>query len=261
MIGIRRYEEWPEVGELVIVTIKEIYPNSALVVLDEYPGKKGMIHISEISTRWIRNIRDFVKEGQKWVAKVISVDPERKHISLSIKRVSQSAKREKQKQWNNEVKAEKWLQMIAKEIGKDPSKIYEEIGFLLQRKFDLMYNAFEIAYKEGKEALLKEGVPAEWAERIEALAKQYIREKEVELTKFIEIRCTDGKAIDIIKNAIIKNMPKGAVVKYISSPRYYISIKGKDYKTCEKEIETFISAVNDVLKKHGGYCKLAEVQE
>lgn len=258
---IRRYEEWPEVGELVMVTIKEIYPNSALVALDEYPGKKGMIHISEISTRWIKNIRDFIKEGQRWVAKVINVDPEKKHIALSIKRVSQSAKREKQKQWNNEVKAEKWLQMIAKELGKDPARIYEDIGFLLQRKFDLMYNAFETAHKEGKEALIREGVPKEWAEGIEKIAKQYIKEKEVEITRFLEIKCLHGRGVEFIKKALNENMPKNAVVKYISSPKYYISIKGKDYKECEKEIANFVTKVNEELSKNNGYCKLAEVQE
>jgi translation initiation factor 2 subunit 1 len=261
VVEIRRYEEWPEVGELVMVTIKEIYPNSALVVLDEYPGKKGMIHISEISTRWIRNIRDFVKEGQRWVAKVLSVEPETKHITLSIKRVSPSAKREKQKQWNNEVKAEKWLQMIAKEIGKDPSRIYEDIGFLLQRKFDLMYSAFEIAHKEGKDALIKEGIPKEWAEGIEKIAKQYIREKEVEITRFLEIRCLHGKGVEFIKQAVSRNIPKNGIVKYISSPRYYISVKGKDYKECEKHIADFVSKVNDELSKNKGYCRVAEVQE
>ncbi len=261
MVRIKRYEEWPEVGELVMVTIKEIYPNSAFVVLDEYPGKKGMIHISEISTRWIRNIRDFIKEGQRWVAKVLSVDPKRKHITLSIKRVSPSAKREKQKQWNNEIRAEKWLQMIAKELGRDPTKIYEEIGFLLQKKFDLMYNAFETAYREGRKALVDEGIPAAWAEKMEKIAKQYIKEKEVEISKLLEIKCPDGKGVDLIKDAIIKNMPKNAVVKYISSPKYRVAIKGKDYKECENAISSFISKVNQALGERGGYCRIAEVRE
>ncbi len=263
MKNIRRYEEWPEKGELVMVKIVEVRPNSAIVELEEYPGKKGMIHISEISSRWIKNIRDFVREGQKWVAKVLEVDKDRKHITLSIKRVSPSARREKQKEYNNEIKAEKWLKMIAKQLGKDENRIYEEIGFLLQKKFDLMYAAFEIAKEEGKEALIKEGVPTDWAEKMEEFAKEYIKEKEVVIRRELEIMSKDGRGIKWVREALLKH-GKGErlELKYISSPVYYIRIKGRDYKECEKLLKDFVGKVDEDLRKHAGHCKLVgEIEE
>ncbi len=46
---------------------------------------EGLLHVSEISSSWIRNIRDFVREGQKMVLKVLRVDLEKGHIDLSLR--------------------------------------------------------------------------------------------------------------------------------------------------------------------------------
>ena len=45
----------------------------------------GLIHISQLADRFVRNPMDIVKVNQKVTVKVISVDPERGRISLSMK--------------------------------------------------------------------------------------------------------------------------------------------------------------------------------
>ena len=42
--------EYPEVGDLVIGTIESVKDYGAFVDLDEYPGKKGFIHVSEVAS-------------------------------------------------------------------------------------------------------------------------------------------------------------------------------------------------------------------
>ena len=86
---------YPEVGEFVIVTVKTVKPYGAFVTLDEYDNKEGFIHIGEIAAGWIKYIRDYVREGQKLVCKVLRVDPGRGHIDLSLKRVNEHQRREK----------------------------------------------------------------------------------------------------------------------------------------------------------------------
>jgi len=71
----RRAREFPEEGEFVIATVKSIHNYGAFLSLDEYSGKDGFMHISEVAPTFVRNIRDYLKEGQKIVAKVIRVDP------------------------------------------------------------------------------------------------------------------------------------------------------------------------------------------
>jgi uncharacterized protein len=45
----------------------------------------GLVHISQLADRFVRNPMDIVKVNQKVTIKVISVDLERKRISLSMK--------------------------------------------------------------------------------------------------------------------------------------------------------------------------------
>ncbi|MGA2199269.1 MAG: S1 RNA-binding domain-containing protein, partial [Nitrososphaerales archaeon] len=48
--------ELPDRGEIVLCTVREITPHGIYVDLDEYNNMNGFLHISEISTGWVRNI-------------------------------------------------------------------------------------------------------------------------------------------------------------------------------------------------------------
>lgn len=49
------------------------------------PGKEGLLHISEISEKRVKNVEDVLKEGQEVQVKVINIDNDK--FSLSIKQV------------------------------------------------------------------------------------------------------------------------------------------------------------------------------
>ncbi|HIE33962.1 MAG TPA: S1 RNA-binding domain-containing protein, partial [Candidatus Altiarchaeales archaeon] len=91
----KKESRYPEPGELVIATVQNIFKQGAFVTLDEYGNKRGMLHLSEISLKWVRNIRNYVKEGQKVVLLVLRVNPERGHIDLSLRRVSDAQRKAK----------------------------------------------------------------------------------------------------------------------------------------------------------------------
>lgn len=57
----------------------------------EVEGKTGLVHISEISDTYVKDIREHLKEKDKVRVKVISIDDNGK-ISLSIKQASVSQK-------------------------------------------------------------------------------------------------------------------------------------------------------------------------
>lgn len=67
----------PEPGELVVVTIKGVKNFGANAKLEEYPGCEGFVHIAEVATGWVKHIKDYLREGQKTVCKVLSVDTSR----------------------------------------------------------------------------------------------------------------------------------------------------------------------------------------
>lgn len=73
-----------EIGSVLEGKITSITSFGAFVSLGE--GKSGMIHISEVSSSYVRDIHDFLKEGQTVGVKVITIDANGR-IGLSIKKL------------------------------------------------------------------------------------------------------------------------------------------------------------------------------
>ena len=69
-------------GEIVYGKITNILGYGAFVTVDDYAG---LIHISEFSDNFVRNITDFVEVGQKVKLKVLEVDEKNKKLKLSYK--------------------------------------------------------------------------------------------------------------------------------------------------------------------------------
>jgi len=101
---------FPEENELVLCTITSVQYHSVFAKLDEFEHRSGMIHISEVAPGRIRNMREFVQEGKKVICKILKVDIERNRIDLSLRRVNDSQKRQKNAQIKREQQAEKILE-------------------------------------------------------------------------------------------------------------------------------------------------------
>lgn len=85
----RMYEAvYPEVNDLVLVTVKSIADMGAYVSLAEYNGIEGMVLLSELSRRRIRSVHRLIRVGKSEVVVVVRVDKEKGYIDLSKKRVS-----------------------------------------------------------------------------------------------------------------------------------------------------------------------------
>lgn len=72
-----------EIGAIVEGKVTGLTAFGAFVSLPE--GKSGMVHISEVSNSFVKDIKDFLKEGQDVKVKVVNITDEGK-ISLSIKK-------------------------------------------------------------------------------------------------------------------------------------------------------------------------------
>lgn len=99
-LSMKRLEEdpWQRIqrtykqGQLVEATITKLAKFGAFARLHgEDPPVEGLIHISELSEGRIAHPKEVVKEGQVVTLRVIRVDPERKRIGLSLKKVASPA--------------------------------------------------------------------------------------------------------------------------------------------------------------------------
>ena len=79
---MRKYKD----GEYVTGCVTGIEKYGIFVSLDEYYN--GLIHISEISNNYVRNVNDYVKIGEKIYANIIGIDHDNKHLNLSIKNMN-----------------------------------------------------------------------------------------------------------------------------------------------------------------------------
>jgi len=241
----------PEWGEFVLVIINRITPYAAWCSLQEYPDVEGMIHVSEVSGKWVHDIRDFVKINKQYVAKVVKIDYQKNSVNLSLKRVSERDEKEKINSFKKEQRAEKMLEHAATELGKTLDQAYEEVGFLLQEKFGELSVAFEEARKS-KESLAKVGIPNEWIEAIAKIAESSFQEKEFIIKADLELKSYSGNGVEEIKDILAAIEKIGAVVKYISAPIYRVEVRGKDAKALEKKLVESLENSVGKIEKSGG---------
>lgn len=74
-------------GEIVYGKITNILGYGAFVSVGEYDG---LIHISEFSDNFVRNINEYVSVGQQVKLKVLDVDEKEKKLRLSYKLLNKS---------------------------------------------------------------------------------------------------------------------------------------------------------------------------
>jgi len=75
----------PEVGLVCVGTVVKIVDFGAFVSFDN--GKEGLVHISEIAEERVKNVKDYLVEGEEVDIKVIGID-DRGKIKLSMKAVN-----------------------------------------------------------------------------------------------------------------------------------------------------------------------------
>lgn len=74
-------------GEIVEGKVKSITNFGAFIDLGD--GTTGLVHISEVSNEYVKDISEFLKQDQKVKVKVLSIDEDSKKITLSIKKATE----------------------------------------------------------------------------------------------------------------------------------------------------------------------------
>jgi translation initiation factor 2 subunit 1 len=248
----------PETWELVVATAGRIVPYGAYVNLDEYNNVEGLLHISEISSRWVKNIKDHVREGDKIVLKVLRVDPVKLHIDLSLRRVSERERRAKLLQWKQENRGRKLLDMAAERMGVSSEEAYEKIGMPLEEHFGSIYLGLEKAVEEGESALVKSGIPAEWATVLTKLVKGKIRAPQVKISGILELKSSRPDGVSVLRKAFAKakglKKPNNADIRiYVTgTPKYRIEVTAGSYKVAESLLDRVVKNSITTLTASGG---------
>ncbi|MFX1405816.1 MAG: translation initiation factor IF-2 subunit alpha [Promethearchaeota archaeon] len=266
---VKSRSPFPKEGEFIIGRVTVVQQQYVYVELLDYKGlpsesfAKGMIHISEISSRWIKNIRNFVRVGQRIVCRVLRVDPEKGHIDLSLRRVNSAQKENRMKEWKYAQKYENLLQFLTEMDGvkMNLDETYELIGWPVLDNFDSYQETIE-ALKENGEELLNtlDGISEETKKAFLKIVDENVEISTVNIIGKIKLINTEGDGIDKIKETlteIINTIKKPKATRklnlsYLGAPFYRLEIISKDYLDAENILSEAMEILEQKSKQYGG---------
>jgi len=249
--------QYPEVGDLVVASVTRVVDYGAYVKLDEYNGVEGLIHISEIASTYVKNIRVHVREGQKLVLKVLRVSPQRFQVDLSLRRVTGREKSEKMLEWKKVKKADSIIKGAAERLQFGDEEV-EKIRTLIYEKFDNPFDAFEEATDEGEETFTKLGISEDWAKTLTDVARSKIKLEKAKVTGTVELTCTKTAGLEAIRQALhgAKKVKKsrGTTIKVytLGSPKYRFEVRSKEITDAQATLNLAIEEALNGIKGLGG---------
>lgn len=224
-------ENFPEEGELVLATVKKTFDQGAYVTLDEY-NREGYIPLKEISLKWIKNIHDYVKEGQKVVLKVIRVDSERGAINLSLRNVSDAERKAKIEDAKRCQKEEKFIEFASNELKINKDKM-REILKPLEYEYGAIYAGIEkIAADNTKVEILN--CEDDVMEKIVGLINRNIKAKRVKVSGFVMVKNYDADGVERLKKIFKGVISNNILITYVGAPIYKINVISDEYKSAGK---------------------------
>ncbi|MBN2151422.1 MAG: hypothetical protein JW839_08255 [Candidatus Lokiarchaeota archaeon] len=278
---VRKKNAMPELGELVLATVVEVSPTHVYLILDDYrgygPGRDGInregfnvhqsiknnaiayMHVSEVANFWIKQIRDFIREGQKHVLKVLKLDKGMAWVSK--RRVSGQEAKKKLAETKRSNRAEGLLTFLADRLKVSRDAVYEKIGFVLDDAYggDL-WSAFEDIKEQGLDAVadLKFDVDDAWLKELERIVQQNVEIPVVNITGEFELVSYEPNGVEIIKEALaagesVLTQKEGAKLSFqvLAPPRYRLEVEAPDYQTAEGILKKVETKVLKVIKKGG----------
>lgn len=248
----------PEVGELVVARIDKVFEYGAYCTLLEYGLQGAFIPWSEVSTKYVKDIRDVLKEERVVVAKVIRVDKKtpRVQIDLSIKRVFEGEKKVKLLRWKRLQKVQKIVELTAKNLGKSLEEAYTEVWSKLEGEVDPL-SVLEDCILEGEEQLLKRGISELWSKALCEEAKKHIVIKMVKIRAILRLATYKRDGVERIRKILTHiqhlEVPQGTRISVytIGAPRYRIEILSPSYKEAENIYMRIESEIERLSKELG----------
>ncbi len=257
---------FPTIGEYVICRVLSIQHGYVQVLLEDYGGlpneekAHGMVHISELSNRWVKNINSIVSPGQRLVLQVLRVNESRGYVDLSLRRVNKVQRKKIMNDWRYSQKLEGLLKFFADQHEMTLNELYEIAIWDLINQYGNIRSAFEAIKEDGIDKLKDtEGVTLteEMLNELYDFIIKNVTIAKVNLVVEYDIRSTAGDGLLHIKKAFKDaedlEKEKGVEAKfiYIGAPIYRVEIEAKDYPTAERHLRNITETLETTISPSG----------
>jgi translation initiation factor 2 subunit 1 len=266
---VRNKTQFPKEGDFVIGRAVNIQDQYIYVDLTDYEGlpseefAQGMIHISEISSRWIKNIRNYVRIGQVIVCRVLKVDPSKGHIDLSLRRVNSAQKKKVAKERKYAVKFDNILQFLTEIEGVNMTldEAWEKIGWPLLDNLKFYQETIETLKENGDEIVSElTNIPDDIKKKFLQVVNENVEITTVRISGKIKLINRKGDGIDRIKDTLksvievveIPRETRKLDITYLGAPYYRMEVISKDYLDAEGIISDAIDVLDAKMVEHEG---------
>ena len=247
----------PQEGELVVVTVKNVKQNGVYVDFDEYPGIEGFIFIGEIASGWVKNIRTFVRDGQRLICKVMRTKKDGSSLELSLKSVSEERRRDRLQEWKNEQRSLQLLKVLGEKVGWSESE-RDSIGEDLVSAFGTLYSSFEEAAMN-ESSIIDAGFEGDWISEFVEIAIENIIPPFVEIKGSLNLSINVENGVEVIRSALLsaeeytsEKDEISVMCFYNGAPEYRIVLKAPDFKTAEDLWIEVTKLIVSVMEENGG---------
>ena len=246
----------PEVNEIVVCKIRKVMNFGVMVELEEYPGIEGFVHISQVATSWIKNIRNFVKEGQVRAAKVMGRGKVEGQVELSLAKVSAEQQRQKIESVKQEKRSAKLLEQFARLAGISIADAQLKIVKPLEAEYGTFFDAMPEIAIHGEEAA--SSVDSSVRKQFVELVKKSIEIPKKSVGGFFVLHSFDSDGVSVVRNAMLKGesaSPKGVQVElfYSGGGKYSVKITSHDFKVSEHALKQVSAAIESAVKPNGSF--------
>jgi len=246
-------EDFPEQGEIVIGRITKVLNYGVFMELLEYEGMQGFVHISNVSSSWIKNIRNFVKEGQIRAGKVTGVDPSKNQIDLALTKVSANQQRAKIEEYKQGKRTQKLIELLAKDAKVDAEVAWNEVAEPLLEQYDTLYDAFQAILVNGDSVLEK--VPKKWVKSVTEMVEKNFELPTKTVCGKVTLSMPGSEGIESVKKALLQGQKKGGKrveILYVGSGKYSLKATSIDYKSAEKLLKEVSDEIVSATESLGG---------
>ncbi|MBN1801470.1 MAG: S1 RNA-binding domain-containing protein [Candidatus Lokiarchaeota archaeon] len=264
---VKSRTKFPREGEFIMGRVVEIQNQYIYVDLIDYKGldseehARGMIHISEISSRWIKNIRNFARINQILVLRVLKVDSYKGHVDLSLRRVNSAQKENRKKEQKFAMKFETLLEFLSEETGMTLDEAYEKVGFPILDMYDNYQDAIEDLKENGPQILSKlNDIPEDVKQKYLNIINENVEISTINIIGKIKLSFSNENGIELIKDSLLNALkvvkqPKETRhinISYIGTPFYRLEIVSKDYIDAEAILSEAMEIIQANVQQYNG---------
>lgn len=240
----------PKAGSIVVCKTTQILNYGVFVELLDYGNVKGFVHISQVASSWIKNIRNFVKENQLRAAYVLSINMEKGQIDLSFTKLSQMEEQAFLQEWRMEQKNKRLIEMLAQQNKKSFEIVWSEIAEPLAKQYGSVFAGFQSIALNGEKAVV--GINPALVPSLVELVKKNIDIPRKTINGTISINSLKPNGVEIIQDSLLNAVSgsKDAKIEifYTGGGKYSIKAVSHTFKICEKAIVETVSRIEKALK-------------